>query len=149
MNSFPATRWYAEGLRFECQRCGACCTGEPGYVWVTHVEGETIAEFLGISMEQFATRYLRKAGSDDSLIGLPDGRCIFCADKNCTVYPVRPLQCRTFPFWRSIIASREDWRRCEERCPGIGSGRLYSVVEIEHILRSGTGGYRGPGFYPR
>ena len=27
--------WYRDGLRFECTRCGACCTGAPGYVWVT------------------------------------------------------------------------------------------------------------------
>ena len=26
--------WYSEGLRFECTQCGACCSGEPGYVWV-------------------------------------------------------------------------------------------------------------------
>ena len=31
----PAEPWYRDGLRFECTRCGACCTGAPGYVWVT------------------------------------------------------------------------------------------------------------------
>jgi len=25
---------YKDGLRFECQRCGSCCRGEPGVVWM-------------------------------------------------------------------------------------------------------------------
>ena len=29
-----AEPWYRDGLRFECTRCGHCCTGAPGYVWV-------------------------------------------------------------------------------------------------------------------
>ena len=29
-----AEPWYRDGLRFACTRCGACCTGAPGYVWV-------------------------------------------------------------------------------------------------------------------
>ena len=27
--------FYAEGLRFSCERCSACCRGEPGYVFLT------------------------------------------------------------------------------------------------------------------
>jgi len=149
MRSSPEQKWYAEGLRFECQRCGVCCTGQPGYVWVTPVEAEEIVDFLGVSTAEFATIYLRKAGSHDSLIELPDGQCVFCSAQGCRIYPVRPTQCRTFPFWQSIIASPETWRRCQNECPGIGKGRLFSAGEIEEIVRSGTTGYRGPKFYPR
>ena len=31
----PNTPWYADGLPFTCTQCGDCCTGDPGYVWVT------------------------------------------------------------------------------------------------------------------
>jgi Fe-S-cluster containining protein len=128
-------KWYAEGLKFECQRCGACCSGEPGYVWVTPREAARIAKFLGLSPEEFASQYLRKAGSYESLAEMPDGRCIFYAEKTCAIYAVRPVQCRTFPFWRSVVASPEAWIRCREECPGIGKGRLFSAEEIEEILR--------------
>ena len=40
--------WYRDGLRFECTQCGKCCTGAPGYVWLTIPEIYRIAEFLGI-----------------------------------------------------------------------------------------------------
>jgi Fe-S-cluster containining protein len=33
-----ALSWFKDGLRFECQRCGRCCRGEPGVVWVNKQE---------------------------------------------------------------------------------------------------------------
>ena len=42
-------KWYADGLHFTCQQCGRCCTGEPGYVWVSRAELRLIARFLKIS----------------------------------------------------------------------------------------------------
>ena len=36
--------WYRDGLAFTCTRCGACCTGAPGYVWVDADEIAALAE---------------------------------------------------------------------------------------------------------
>ena len=30
--------WYGGGLRFTCTQCGNCCTGQPGYVWISKKE---------------------------------------------------------------------------------------------------------------
>ena len=54
--------WYRDGLAFECTRCGACCTGAPGYVWVSTDEIETLAQFRGESTEQFSRRFVRRVG---------------------------------------------------------------------------------------
>ena len=35
--------WYQQGLKFHCLGCGDCCTGEPGYVWVTKAEIAALA----------------------------------------------------------------------------------------------------------
>jgi hypothetical protein len=113
-------------------------------VWVVRGEAERIARFLGLPPREFATKYLREAGSHDSLVELPDGRCVFYTDKACSIYPVRPVQCRTFPFWRSIIASLESWERCRQKCPGAGKGRLYSPAEIEEIARLSAAESRSP-----
>ena len=43
-----ATPWYAEGLRFTCTRCGKCCGGPPGYVWVDQGDIRAIAAKLGL-----------------------------------------------------------------------------------------------------
>jgi len=53
----------------------------------------------------------------------------------CAVYDARPLQCRAFPFWDSVVCSQGAWERVGRECPGVGSGRLYSREEIDEFLR--------------
>ena len=54
-------KWYADGLHFSCQQCGGCCTGEPGYVWVSRDELGLIAEFLKISEADLRSTNLQDA----------------------------------------------------------------------------------------
>jgi Fe-S-cluster containining protein len=56
----------------------------------------------------------------------------------CTVYRARPVQCRTFPFWESIVHSFISWKELMKDCPGIGQGRVYSRAEIENMLAHGS-----------
>jgi Fe-S-cluster containining protein len=122
-------------LAFSCTRCGACCTGAPGYVWVSADEIQQLAEFRGETIEQFTARFVRQVGDRYSLIEKPGGDCIFW-DKQagCTVYPARPRQCRAWPFWPENVATRCAWDRVQEVCPGAGQGRLYSLAEIKSSL---------------
>jgi hypothetical protein len=127
----PESPWYRDGLAFTCTKCGACCTGAPGYVWVSPEEIERLADFRGLSVREFSTRFVRKVGRRYSLIERPGGDCIFW-DKTagCTVYPARPVQCRTWPFGPENVESPEEWDRVRSVCPGSGNGRVYSVEEI-------------------
>ena len=131
--------WYAGGLRFECRRCGACCTGEPGYVYLRRGEAEAAARSLGMTAARFRRRYTRQADGRVSLREEADGRCVFFADGVCRIYAVRPLQCRTFPFWRWNVECREHWEEIAEECPGIGRGRLFTLDEIRERLRRKVG----------
>jgi uncharacterized protein len=123
--------WYRDGLAFECTRCGACCTGAPGYVWVNAEEIARLAEFRGETVEQFSGKFVRQVGSDYSLIEKPGGDCIFW-DKQagCTVYPARPVQCQTWPFWPENIESADSWEGVQRVCPGSGRGQVFRVEEI-------------------
>ena len=125
--------WYKNGLRFECTQCGACCSGEPGYVWVNDDEIETLAVHMQLSVDDFERRFVRVVGMDKSLVEYPDGDCIFLdpESRGCTVYEARPIQCRTWPFWGSNLADKATWKETCEVCPGSGQGKLYSIDEIE------------------
>jgi Fe-S-cluster containining protein len=59
--------------------------------------------------------------------------CIFW-DQSCGVYQSRPLQCRTFPFWPSILESRSAWLETARSCPGIGKGEQHSLELIQEAL---------------
>lgn len=50
--------------------------------------------------------------------------------RGCSIYSVRPLQCRVWPFWPEIVASREGWALAGKRCHGIDQGRLFTEAEI-------------------
>ena len=127
--------WYHSGLRFTCTQCGHCCTGEPGYVWVDDADLAAIAEHRGETIEQVRGLYTRWTVRGRTLREKANGDCVFY-DKNagCTVYPVRPPQCRTWPFWESNVADPEAWQATCEVCPGSGRGELIPAEEITRRL---------------
>lgn len=111
--------WYAQGLRFKCTECGKCCTGGPGYAWVNDQEIQKMADYLKISLKDFGRKYLRFVNGRYALIEKRNYDCIFLKDKRCTIYPVRPQQCRTFPWWAQNLSSPEAWREAAQDCEGI------------------------------
>jgi len=126
--------WYSNGLRFECQRCGNCCRGEPGYIWVNVKEADAISRHMQESPSKFAEKYLRKVGHRISLLERPNGDCILYSN-GCSIYEVRPKQCRTFPFWRSNLKSKGTWEALKGFCQGVDRGRLHTQDKIDRILK--------------
>jgi Fe-S-cluster containining protein len=124
--------WYNDGLKFECTQCGDCCTGAPGYVWVTSDEIALLAQQKQMTIEDFERHFVRKVGIRKSLIEYENGDCVFFDGKarKCTVYEARPKQCRTWPFWESNIRTPSAWRHTCEVCPGSGDGKLFTVEEV-------------------
>ena len=132
-----ADSWYRDGLRFRCTACGNCCTGEPGYVFVTGEEIERIAAFLGRDEQATRDAHTMRVGIRYSLKeDKRTGDCCFLkrspgGKRTCSIYPVRPLQCRTWPFWNLNLASPEAWKEAASDCPGMNRGKHVDFVEIE------------------
>jgi len=123
--------FFDDGIFFQCRQCGHCCTGSPGIVRVARDEIPRIAEFLSLSPNVVESQYL-VVYKDGLSIGEDEaGRCVFY-ENGCRIYPVRPLQCRSFPFWVTCLRSHEKWMEISRECPGIGTGRFFSK---EHILQ--------------
>jgi hypothetical protein len=128
--------WYHEGLRFRCTRCGHCCTGAPGFVWVNEEELTQIARLLQEPLEEVRELYARPTPRGWTLREQSNGDCVFYArSRGCTIYPARPRQCRTWPFWESNVATPEAWQRTCTVCPGSGMGDLISAEEITRNLQ--------------
>jgi hypothetical protein len=128
--------WYRDGLRFRCTRCGRCCTGEAGYVWVNDEEVAALAEHRAETVEEVRGLYTRPVGSRRTLREKANGDCVFYdREAGCTVYPARPRQCRTWPFWESNVITPVAWQRTCEVCPGSGQGELISAEEITRRVK--------------
>ena len=125
--------WYGDGLQFECTGCGQCCSGEPGYVWVTSDEIAALAESLAMAVTEFEAAFVRAAGRRKSLIEMPNGDCIFLDSRarRCEVYHARPAQCRTWPFWASNVRSAKSWQETCRVCPGSRRGVVVPSEEVE------------------
>ena len=133
---------------WECRHCGACCRSFT--VCVTHFDlinlfryrpdlsaPERFDEFLEFviptndCVESFeGTPRFRDVEEDCMLTYKADdetGECVFHADSGCTIYPVRPLTCRFFPFeyngepepGEQLLTINEVDR---ETCSGFGTG---------------------------
>lgn len=143
--SAPVGAWYAEGgLRFECTSCGACCTGPPGYVTYTQDEATALARELGLTVEQFESRFTRDTPVGRSLVEVETEHghdCVFLDRESvpgkavCGVYHTRPTQCRTFPWWPENLRSPASWKRAGQGCEGVGLGGFVPVDEIMRNLR--------------
>jgi Fe-S-cluster containining protein len=139
---FAKEAWYAAGLAFECTGCGRCCAGpQEGYVWISEEQIAEIAEYLGVPETEMRGKYVRRIARRYSLVERADNKdCIFLTDsgetRSCRIYPVRPTQCRTWPFWPSNLGSPDQWATAGLRCGGINRGRIHSCDEIEAKRRA-------------
>lgn len=139
----PVIPWYADGLAFTCTQCGNCCTGGPGYVWLSDAEIDRFAVHLRLDRKVFLKTYCRSVNGG---ISLKERRtpanqydCVFLTldpttgKRGCSVYPVRPLQCRTWPFWDGNLASKQNWKAAKKICPGMDQGKPYALERIEAL----------------
>src|SRR6056297_743878 len=133
---FAGLPWWSKGLYFACLGCGRCCRGEPGAIWVTKKEIINISNSPDVEEQAFQKKFLTQRWGELSLKEKQNGECIFYNTNigGCGIYSVRPLQCRLYPFWGSILESPSCWEREAGHCPGINNGRLFEYKEIESLL---------------
>ena len=116
--------WWSQGsggLHFKCTGCGRCCLND-GEVWMDAGEFTDVADFKNVSLIDLMNEYTEivsggwaKMKSYVSPITNED-KCIFLDkdNKQCTIYAVRPNQCRTYPWWPRLLLNESNW--VEEAC---------------------------------
>lgn len=131
--------WFKDGLRFECTGCGECCRthGEYAYVYLSRRDVAAAAEFLGMTQVDFLNAYCAADEGDDVYLADTTGDCAFLDERGrCRIYPVRPKQCETWPFWSENMSQHTFEGPVSSCCEGVGRGRLYPQAEIKSICRA-------------
>jgi hypothetical protein len=105
---------------------------------VADAELAGLASLLEMTEAELRGAYVRTAAEGGRVLRQrANGDCVFWGTEGCSVYPARPRQCRTYPFWRANLHSPESWRAEVRECPGIGATGaaeerpLHSTSEIE------------------
>jgi len=99
---------------FHCQQCGACCKTS-GWVYVSSSEITLIADYLQLDIFSFKQGFVQRDRGWD-LLSTPTFRtqCFLDEAGKCTIYPVRPQTCRTYPYQFSC---RAEYKEAISICP--------------------------------
>ncbi|MCE5310512.1 MAG: YkgJ family cysteine cluster protein [Acidobacteriales bacterium] len=129
----------SRSLHFACQQgCIDCCDTR-GYVYLTGEDLRSAAHFISLTAEEFERRYVYRTRHLLRLRKPPDRQCPFLSAQGCLIHPVKPTQCRLYPFWPEIVERADDWRAESVRCRGIGKGHLVQIgtaIETANQMRA-------------
>ena len=101
---------FKKGINFECQESSNCCVsrGNYGYVYLSKKDQTNIAKYLNLSTDLFKKKYCEFS---DGYLHLKElninGNCQFLKNKKCSIYAARPIQCRTWPFWKENMNAKK------------------------------------------
>ncbi len=105
---------------------------------------------MKLTKKEFYSNYTKEIEDDNgdlftTLISKPSkqsngpisgSECIFLENKKCSIYSVRPTQCRTYPFWPSIM-SESEWNLESKLCEGInktGDNSISKDIILQNMI---------------
>ncbi|MEJ2272736.1 MAG: YkgJ family cysteine cluster protein [Candidatus Bathyarchaeota archaeon] len=62
------------------------------------------------------------------------GSCFFLKNNLCSIYNIRPLICRFYPFPLGYLGKNKYYFSYTKRCPGIGKGTKLKKVFFENLF---------------
>jgi Fe-S-cluster containining protein len=120
---------------FECKVCGKCCVEDVKRgrrIVLTEIDALEISSATGIGLNEFAEKNSSEAYP--YAIRLVNGRCFFLnQDNKCSIYPVRPLVCRFYPFVMHKIGETYVFH-ADPFCPGLGEGTYLDEEYFERLV---------------
>jgi Fe-S-cluster containining protein len=135
-----------DGVRFTCQPgCTRCCD-QKGFVYLTEDNLRAAARYQGMSAAAFERKYVYRTRYTLRFRKPRDRQCPFLQSGGCSIHPVKPDQCRLFPFWPELVESGKAWSETAGWCPGIGVGPLIQIGTALETASEMKHSY--PGQYP-
>jgi Fe-S-cluster containining protein len=138
-------KFYQNGIRFECTGCGDCCRshGEYAYVYLSTKDVDIISSYLKMNRLDFLNAYCKNDEYGNVHLSMTDGDCNFLKKKGrCRIYPVRPMQCKAWPFWTENLQEHIFKGAVAGYCKGVGKGRLWTEKEIDEIAKKRDDWYK-------
>jgi len=131
--------FYKNGLKFECVQCSNCCRIDPGYVFLSYNDLHRLKEKFNLTEDEFIKKYCRIVNMGEqkriSLIEKSNYDCIFWNNGGCEIYELRPLQCKSYPFWKPFLVNKKAWHSEAESCPGMNKGAKVDKKTIDNWLK--------------
>jgi Fe-S-cluster containining protein len=142
---------YPPAVRFHCVKCGICCGDteeKTRRILLLKPEAEQISKTILQPTSRFALKIKgAEPYSYEMKKTMDDGKCVFLKNDRCTIYKVRPLICRFYPFELKSSSDGKYQFLFTEECPGVGKGRvlgegyfrkMFSLALAKHRQAAGS-----------
>jgi Fe-S-cluster containining protein len=134
---------YPMSLRFECLKCGICCGDtheKTRHVLMLKTEAEQITVVTKLPISEFAVKVEgTKPYVYEMVKTAEDGKCVFLKQNQCTIYRLRPLVCRFYPFELKSATTRKQTFTPTNECSGVGKGEVLSEEYFRSLFRLAKG----------
>jgi Fe-S-cluster containining protein len=136
---------YPTAVRFHCTKCGICCGDtkeKTRHILLFRTEAEQIAKTTMQPIFKFAVKIEGKAPYSYEMKKRKNGKCVFLENDRCTVYALRPLICRFYPFELQVLHGGKPLFLYTEECPGINKGQLLNKDYFRKMFRLARAKFR-------
>jgi len=121
----PMKFTYPKEVRFACSRCGMCCTdteAKARTILMLRAEAESISKETSMDLEEFVERIENFEPYVYQMRKTSNKKCMFLKYNLCSIYRIRPLICRFFPFQLRNLGRSKYIFSVTNECPNVGEG---------------------------
>ena len=98
-------------------------------------EASDISAEINLAIKDFAEQIKDKAPYCFEMKKPKDGKCFFLIDDQCSIYKLRPLICRFYPF--ELKFDPDEGRHAFDftfECPEISKGKIMTLKDFEKLF---------------
>jgi Fe-S-cluster containining protein len=129
---------YPNELFFECSKCGICCGDTKQkirHILLLESEANAISTEMRLSKQSFTKPIANKAPYCYEMKKDKEGKCLFLKKNQCSIYGLRPLICRFYPFEFKFDKEKNKYGfSFTFECPEIGKGKRLTKKVFEELF---------------
>lgn len=129
---------YPNIVFFECIKCGLCCGDteqKTRRILVLESEATEISKEICLPKHDFTRQIADRKPYCYEMKKTSEGKCVFLKDNKCTIYTLRPLVCRFYPFELKFEHDKDQHVfDFTFECPTIGKGKMMTLKDFEELF---------------
>ena len=129
---------YPNNLLFDCSKCGLCCGDtkqKTRHILLLESEASDISAEINLPIKDFGEQIKDKAPYCFEMKKPKEGKCFFLKDNQCSIYELRPLICRFYPFELKFDPDKDLYAfDFTFECPAISKGKIMTLKAFEELF---------------
>ena len=129
---------YPKHVGFVCTRCGRCCGDTEDtvrHVLLLESDADRVSKETLVDVHEFADEIVGFEPYIYEMKKPEDGKCFFLKDNRCSIYELRPLICRFYPFELRNLGNERYSFAYTNDCPGIGNSSHLGKIFFDGLFK--------------